>query len=332
MDIMKEIFQKAKNYPKSVAFPEATEEKILLAAQESYQREMCKPVLVGEITVIKNAAKEYGVSLDGLTIIDITDEELLASHIEKYVAINPLMSAKGMRRKTKQSLYYALMLEALGQVDAVFAGLVHTTAEVIIAAQTIIGLKEGIEVVSSIGIMDIPGYEGSEGNLLAFGDSAVCAAPAPSELAGIAISACDTVRGLLGWEPRAALLSFSTTGSTEHDNVDKVREAVKIANEQRPDLKIDGEFQLDTAIIPKVATKKVNRESAVAGKANIIIFPDLNAGNIGVKLVQIFGKADAYGPLLQGFAKIVSDCSRSAPVSELVGNIAMTVVRAQREN
>ena len=188
---------------------------------------------------------------------------------------------------------------------------------------------EGISTISSVGIFNIPGYEGSEGALLGFGDSAVCTNPDAEQLASIAISACDTVRSLVGWEPRCALLSYSTCGSGEGPLVDKVVEAVKMANQLRPDLAIDGEFQLDSAINPKVAAKKVKRESRVAGKANIIIWPDLNVGNVGVKLVQQFAHADAYGPMLQGFAKIVCDCSRGAPVSEIVGNVAMSCVRAQ---
>ena len=210
-----------------------------------------------------------------------------------------------------------------------FAGMSHTTGEVIWAGQSIIGLKEGVTTVSSIGVAQIPGWNGSEGDLLIIGDSAVCVNPDPADLASIAVSACDTARELLGWEPRCAMVSYSTDGSAESELVDKVRKAVEIAKEMRPTYAIDGEFQLDAAIVPAVGAKKVKRESAVAGKANIVIWPDLNVGNIGVKLLQIFGKADAYGPVLQGFKKIVCDCSRSAPVSEIVGNVAISVVRAQ---
>jgi phosphate acetyltransferase len=329
MDIMKEIFQRARENPTSIAFPEATEEKILLAVKESVQKGICKPVLVGEKTAIENAARNYGVSLEDIKIIDSTDEEKLKELVEKYITVNPIMSTKSMMRKAKDPLYVALMMEAVGQVDSTFAGIAHTTGDVIVAAQLVIGLKEGVETASSLGIMDIKGYEGCEGSLIAFADSAVCVAPTEGELASIAISSCDTISSLMGWEPRAAMLSFSTTGSSEHESIDKVREAVRLANERRPDLKIDGEFQLDAALLPAVAVKKVKRESAVAGKANIIIYPELNAGNIGVKLVQVFAKSDAYGPMLQGFAKVISDCSRSASVSELVGNIAITAVRAQ---
>lgn len=192
----------------------------------------------------------------------------------------------------------------------------------------IIGMKPGISTISSIGLADIPGYEGSEGSLLAVGDSAVCTNPNAEQLASIAISACDTVQELLGWESRCAMVCYSTLGSGQGELIDKVTDALKIANELRPDLAIDGEFQLDAAIVPAVAEKKVKRESKVAGKANVLIWPDLNVGNTAVKLIQQFGHANAYGPMLQGFNSIVCDCSRGAPVSEIKGNVVISAVRA----
>lgn len=332
MSIMQAIYQKAKAAPQRVAFPEATEQKILQAARQCADEGLCIPCLVGEPAAIEKAAAECGVSLEGITVIAATNEAWLDRLIEQYVQRKPLNSAKTMKRRSKDPLYIALMLQEVGQIDCTFAGISHTTGEVIMAGEFVVGLQDGVSTVSSVGIFDIPGYEGSEGALLAFGDSAVCTDPTAEDLAGIAVAACDTVSHLLDWEPRCALLSFSTDGSTEHPAVDKVRSAVRIARQRRPDLKIDGEFQLDTSISPSVAAKKIKRDSAVAGKANIIIWPDLNAGNIGVKLVQQFARADAYGPMLQGFSKIVCDCSRGAPVSELVGNIAMSAVRAQGGN
>lgn len=321
--------QAAEN-PQKIAFPEAEEEKILLAARQSADTGAVLPVLVGDGEAIRAAAQGFGVDISGMTILENTPQALESVGAD-YNAYNPLFSPKAVCRRGKDPMVYAFILQALGQVDGVFAGLVHTTGEVILAAQTYVGLKDGVSTASSIGILDVPGYEGSEGsNLLVFGDSAVCVAPNEEELADIAISACETVQELLGWEPRCALLSFSTDGSAEHPSAQKVRDAVGIARQKRPDLAIDGEFQLDAAICPAVAAKKVGRDSAVAGKANIVIYPDLSAGNIGVKLMQQFAHADAYGPLLQGFRKPVSDCSRSAPVSELVGNIIMLAVRAGR--
>jgi phosphate acetyltransferase len=233
-----------------------------------------------------------------------------------------------MARRLKDPLNYAMTMQKVGRADVTFAGIDNTTGDVLIAGQTFVGVKPGLTTVSSIGLCDIPGYEGSEGSLLAIGDSAVCTNPNPEQLADIAIAACDTVKELLDWEPRCALVCYSTLGSGSGELIDKVKEALKIANEMRPDLDIDGEFQLDAAIVPAVAEKKVKRESKVAGKANVVIWPDLNVGNTAVKLIQQFGHADAYGPMLQGFNSIVCDCSRGAPVSEIKGNVVISAVRA----
>jgi phosphate acetyltransferase len=329
MNMMDTIYEKAAANRQRVAFPEAEEEKILLAAREAEDKQLCRAVLVGSKAEIEAAAAQYGVAISGMELFDASDAEALEKLCEEYAATNPMFSVKSLLRKCRDPLYTALILEALGRVDATFAGLAHTTGDVILAGQMIVGLQEGVTTVSSIGIANIPGWAGAEGQLLAFGDSAVCVDPNEEDLAGIAIAACDTVKRLLGWEPRCALLSYSTTGSAESPFVDKVRNAVSIANVKRPDLKIDGEFQLDAALKPEVAAKKLTRPSEVAGKANIIIWPDIDVGNIGVKLMQTLGGADAYGPILQGFRKIVCDCSRGAPVSELVGNIAISCVNAQ---
>lgn len=329
MGMMDEILRKAKANPQVVAFPEINEEKILKAAQECAAQGICKPMLVGKGEEIKAAVAQYGIDMTGISVFDTTDEAACEEVFNAYGAVNTEMSAKAIRRKAKDDMYVALMMLAIGKVDVMFAGMSHTTGEVIWGGQTIVGLKEGVTTVSSIGVSQIPGWNGSEGDLLIIGDSAVCVNPDPADLASIAVSACDTARDLLGWEPRCAMVSYSTDGSAESELVDKVRKGVEIARQMRPTYAIDGEFQLDAAIVPAVAAKKVKRESPVAGKANIIIWPDLNVGNIGVKLLQIFGHADAYGPVLQGFKKIVCDCSRSAPVSEIVGNVAIAGVRAQ---
>ena len=329
MDLMTQIFENAKAASQVVAFPEADDPKMLQAVDEAVKNGYCKALLVGDPEAINAAAEEAGVDISGMEIFDNNDVEKKTEVFEKYVAeYSDMLSVKALNRKSKDPMYTAMALECIGRASVTFAGLTHTTGDVILAATTVIGLKDGIDTPSSTGLFIIPGFEGSEGQYLLFGDSAVCTKPDPAERASIAISSCETVRDLFGWEPRCAMLSFSTDGSMEHEMVDDVRESVRIANERRPDLAIDGEFQLDAAIDPKVAAKKVKRESKVAGKANIIIWPDINVGNIGVKLVQFFAHADAPGPFVQGFKKIASDCSRSAPVSELVGNIAMCCVRA----
>lgn len=332
MNILDQIYKKAKEDVRKVAFPEALNEKMLQSAYETGKEGYIIPVLVGDAEEIKNAIAQKGYEEDVFEIVDINDEDYKSKLIEKYVALpNTLLKEKALNRRMKDPLYYAMVMQAVDDVDVTFAGIDNTTGDVLLAGQMIIGLKDGINTISSIGICDIPEFQGSQENLLAIGDSAVCTNPNSEQLASIAISACDTVSELLDWEPRCALVSYSTLGSGQGELVDKVVEAVKIANEQRPDLAIDGEFQFDAAVSEEVASKKVNRESKVAGKANVVIWPDLNVGNVGVKLIQQFGHADAYGPRLQGFNKVVCDCSRGAPISEIKGNIVISAVRAANQ-
>ena len=329
MSILDQLYEKAKQNPQKVAFPEAANEKMMQAAYECGRDGYIIPVLVGHASELKELIAERGYEEAVFTIIDIEEETYKNELIEKYVALpDTRLKAKALGRRMQDPLYYAMVMQAVGEAGVTFAGIDNTTGDVLLAGQMIIGLKPGITTISSIGLCDIPGYEGSEGSLLAVGDSAVCTNPNAEQLAGIAVSACDTVKELLDWEPRCAMVSYSTLGSGQGELIDKVTEAVKIANEMRPDLAIDGEFQLDAAISPAVAEKKVKRESKVAGKANVIIWPDLNVGNVGVKLIQQFGHANAYGPMLQGFNKVVCDCSRGAPVSEIKGNVIISAVRA----
>ncbi len=330
MDLIENVKAKAKANPMKVAFAEANDVKMVKAIDEVVKGGYCKCVIVGYNEEVKKLCEENNIDDSLWNYIDIKDEEYQEKVLQKYLQLpNLVYGEKSLRRRMNDPLYYALMLEAIDEVDVTFAGINSTTGDIIYGAQTIIGLESNLEVASSVGIAKLPNYTFADGgNLIAVGDCAVCPNPTASELASIAINTCDTIKSVTGWIPKCALLSYSTVGSADGDLVEKVRSAVKIANERRPDLDIDGEFQLDSAIVPEVALKKVKRESKVAGHANILIFPDLNAGNIGVKLIQQFGGADAYGPLLQGFKKICSDCSRSAPVSELVGNILFSIVRA----
>ncbi len=329
-NLMNEIFAKAKANPKRVAFPEANNIKMLAAMQEVASKGYAETVVVGNIEEVKTLVKENNIDDSKFKYIDNLDEKYSNDVLQRYLKLpNIIFGEKSLLRRMKDPLNFALMMEAVGDVDVTFAGINSSTGEVIYAAQTLIGLEDNLDTISSIGIAEMPNYTFSYGsNIIAVGDCAVCTNPSASELASIAIAACDTMKAVTGYEPRCAMLSYSTCGSGSGELVDKVTSAIKIAKEKRPDLKIDGEFQLDSAIVPEVATKKVKRESEVAGKANILIFPDLNAGNIGVKLIQRFGGANAYGPLLQGFKKICCDCSRGAPISEMVGNIAISVVRA----
>ena len=330
MNLMDSVKAKAKSNPMRVAFPEANDLKMLQAISISSTEGYCTVYIIGHIDEAKKICEENNIDYSKWMFVDITDETYTEKILKKYLTLpNIIFGEKSLRRRMNDPLYYALVMEAVDEIDVTFGGISSTSGDFILAAQTIIGLEDNLDTISSVGIAELPDYTFANGeHLIAVGDCAVCTNPSASELASIAIATCDTIKAVTGWIPRCALLSYSTLGSGQGELVDKVVTAVKIANEKRPDLKIDGEFQLDSAIVPEVAKKKVKRESEVAGQANILIFPDLNAGNIGVKLIQQFGHSNAYGPLLQGFRKICSDCSRGAPVEELVGNIVFSVVRA----
>ncbi|NLK89413.1 MAG: phosphate acetyltransferase, partial [Clostridiaceae bacterium] len=320
--------ERARRTKRRMALPE-TDDRILQAARKAKDLGIIEPVLLGDPEELRERAAGLDINFDDIEIINYPDEALFQQVAEEYAAVKDDFSVKGIIRKMKDRVSAAMILLVAGRVDCVMAGISHSTAEVVLAGQMFVGTQPGINTISSMGVMDIPGWQGSEGQLLAFSDSAVNADPDASELADIAITTADTMHRLFDWEPRVALLSFSTKGSTEHPQVDKVRSALEIARKRRPELKIDGEFQLDAAILPEIAARKVKEPSDVAGKANIIIYPNLTAGNIGVKLVQIFGNANAYGPMLQGFAKSIGDFSRSAPIDEMVGNMAMVALNVE---
>jgi len=330
-DFIFKMTEKAKLTPQNIAFPEAMNPDILKTAARVVETGIGYPLLIGNREEIETIAREHSVNTDGFRYYDNESEETRTEIAKRYIQVYEDFSEKAVIRKSKDAVRCAMFLLKLHEVDCVAAGKEYSTGDVIFEAMSIVGLAEGVENVSSLGIADIPGFDGPNGSMLGLADCAITAQPDAKDLAGIAISSADTAKSILGWEPRVALLSFSTCGSSEHESIDVIREAVKLVREYRPDIKVDGEFQLDSAIIPKVAEKKVNWESEVAGKANILIFPNLHAGNIGVKMIQIFGNANAYGPVLQGFAQPVCDFSRSAPVEEMLGNVAMLVIRAAEQ-
>lgn len=323
-----DLTARAKAAHRHIVFPEGDCPDILRCAENLLRDGIADVTIIGSEQAVSELAAAEGIDLTGATYFDSADEDARASLVGPVLAATDQFSEKAVMRKAKKAENAAMFLLLTGQADCCAAGRVLTTADVIIAAQSIVGFAPGTSAVSSLGIADIPGYEGPEGSMLAIGDCAINVLPDSETLADIAIASADTVSSLLGWEPRVAMLSFSTDGSSEDDSIDVIRRGIEIARERRPDLKIDGEFQLDAAINPKVAARKVRRESEVAGNANVLIFPNLHAANIGVKLIQTFGHADAYGPVIQGFAKPVCDFSRSAPVSEMMGNILMLLVRA----
>lgn len=306
MDLMQTLRGRAAARPMRVAFPEGDNDTMMRAVRQLADEGLAQCVLVGDAGELARLAGERGISLDGIEVVDVTDEAANAACCERYLAHPDCRyKSKGAAKRMTRPLERALIMQVLGDVDVMFAGIANATGDIILAGQTIVGLAEGVDTISSCGIAQVPGWNGGEDGLIGFGDSAVCVDPTPEELASIACASCDTVAALTGWDVRCALLSHSTDGSMDNALVDKVRAARDIANERRPDLKIDGEFQFDAAVRPDVAVKKVRRESAVAGRANLLIWPDINVGNIGVKIIQNLTGADAYGPMLQGFKKIV---------------------------
>jgi phosphate acetyltransferase len=328
-EFINRLVERVKAAPKSIIFAEPDMAKVLQAAQIAYDLGAIRPIFVGKEEDAWALASENGVDTGKFDWIDHTDEITVQKLSEDYLAVSDMLSEKVLNKKIKEPLNFAAAAVKAGWTDCLAAGNRYSTGEVVLAGYTFIGLAPGIGTVSSLGIVESPYFnEGSQGNMVVFADAAVNQNPTAEMLADIAITTADTVARLTGWEPRVGLLSFSTDGSSEGGDVDRVREARDIAQERRPDLAIDGEFQIDSALLAGVAEKKMKRESTVAGKANIVIFPNLAAGNIAVKVAQIFGKCLAPGPLMQGFEKPVTDFSRSAPAEEIAGNLVMLACSA----
>lgn len=323
------LLKRAQANKQRIAFPETDALPILLTAARLVELSAAVPVLIGAESDIRAFASAQAVCLDGMEFIDNNDEALKEQIADEYMRCEDIsLTRKGLLRKMKKREALAAALVKVGRCDCFVSGYQCTTAETIFAAQNIIGMAPGIRTVSSLCVLEADKFQGSEGGLLCLTDCVVSTEPDADALADIAISACDTMKKMMGWEPRAAMLSYSTQGSGDTDSVLKVARAVALANEKRPELLIDGEFQLDAAIIPQVAAKKVKKESAVAGRANIIVFPDLNAGNIGVKMINIFAGNPVHGALLAGLSRPCVDLSRSAPLEQIVGACIMLAVTA----
>ncbi|WP_075810147.1 phosphate acetyltransferase, partial [Clostridium perfringens] len=271
-----------------------------------------------------------GVNLEGVNIVDPETSDKLDSYINEFYE---LRKAKGMTvekagKIVRDPLYFGTMMVKMGDADGMVSGAVHTTGDLLRPGLQIIKTAPGVSVVSSFFIMMVPGSQYGEGGMLLFSDCAVNPNPNADQLAAIAIATADTAKNLCKMDPKVAMLSFSTMGSADHDLVTKVRVATEKAKELRPDLDIDGELQLDAAIVGKVASQKAPN-SKVAGNANVLVFPDLQAGNIGYKLVQRFANAEAIGPVCQGFAKPINDLSRGCSSDDIVNVVAITAVQAQ---
>lgn len=324
---MDSIYDKAKALYKHIVLPEGEEERIINAAKAITERKIAKITLIGRKDVILSKAG----SLDGIEIIDPHTSEKTAQYIDLLVE---LRKAKGMTREQAEklvmgdNLYYGCLMVKAGDADGMVGGSVRSTGDVLRPALQIIKTKPGVSTVSSCFIMSMPetapGYKYGENGVLVFGDCAVNILPTAAQLADIAIASAESAVSIAGIkEPKVALLSFSTKGSAKHENVDKVTEALSYVKEKAPDLCCDGELQADAALVASVGKLKAPG-SNVAGAANVLIFPDLQAGNIGYKLVQRFAGAEAIGPVCQGFAKPVNDLSRGCTSEDVVGVVAVT--------
>ncbi|MBN1535771.1 MAG: phosphate acetyltransferase [Anaerolineales bacterium] len=327
MGVMETFAQRAKQNPKTIIYPEGTNPTILKAVKTLSSEGLAKPVLLGKPEELINVAAELGIDLSDVPIVHPQTSPLMEQYVNLYCQEKDMPPGVG-QRIMRQPLCFAAMMVKTGKADCMVAGIDHPTEEVILASELIIGLCPGISVISSFFIMDIPNFTGGENGLLIFADPAVNPDPDAEQLADIALATAQSAEEILGWEPRVAMLSFSTKGSASHPLVDKVINATELARQKAPHLLIEGEMQADAAIVEAVAQKKMGSESKVGGKANILIFPDLNAANISCKLVQRLAKAHSYGPFLQGFNLPVSDLSRGATVDDIVGASIILSARA----
>lgn len=327
MDILTQFKERARQRNLSVVLPEGKDARIVAAARVLKDEGIACPIVLGKEDQIAQAAEEAGVEISDITTVNPRTSDRLDDYAAKYLEGRDDLEPGVARRMVMKPLFFGGIMVAAGDAHAMVAGAVNATATVIQAGVLAIGFTPGITTPSSFFLMVVPDFQGRGDTSFIFADCAVNIDPSAEELAEIAIASALSGQKLLGEEARVALLSFSTCGSASHDRVDKVTRALEIARERRPDVAIDGEFQADAAIIPRVAATKVKRESAVAGVANVLIFPDLDAGNIAYKLTQYMAGATAIGPFLQGFASPISDLSRGASVDDIVSTAAVTLAQ-----
>ena len=330
MSVIERIKNKARANVKRIVLPEGNEVRTIEAASILKREKIAEPILLGDPEEIRREAAGIGADIDGICIEDPRD----SGRSEKYTKLlYDIRRSKGLTEAEAASLvstvmYYGIMMVKTGDADGLVSGAVHSTGDMLRPALQILKTAPGSRIVSSSFLMDCPNKSLGEDGLLLYADCVVNPCPTAEELAEIAVASADTARRLCGVpEPRVAMLSFSTKGSASHELVAKVQEATRIARELAPDLLLDGELQFDAAIVPEVALSKA-KGSPVAGRANVLIFPDLQAGNIGYKITQRIGGAECFA-VLQGLARPCNDLSRGCSVNDIVNTAAMTAVQAQ---
>ena len=330
-DFISRVFDRASKDIKTIVLPESNDNRVIRAATWALRDNIANIIMIGDEKKVSERAKKMRVDISDIVFVDPADHPKFNEYKDLLVE---LRSHKGMTPEKAEEilsndyLTYGIMMVKAGDADGMVAGACHATADTLRPALQILRTAPGVEMVSGFFIMCVPDCDMGEKGTFVFGDCGLNQDPNSNELAIIAKTSADSFKSLVGAQPKVAMLSHSTKGSAKHVLVDKVTEAVNIAHDKYPGLILDGELQLDAAIVPEVAESKAP-DSFVAGNANVLIFPNLDAGNIGYKLVQRLGKADAYGPLLQGLSKPVNDLSRGCNVSDVEGVIAITAVQAQ---
>ena len=331
MSFIEDVKKKAKANLKTIVLPEAEDKRTLEAAQQIKKEGFAKLILLGNKETVEKDARNYGLDLSGIEVVDPKTSPALNDYV---TCLAELRKSKGMTEEearkllTESNTYFAVMMVKKEDADGLVSGACHSTADTLRPSLQILKTKPGTKLVSAFFVMVVPDCSYGENGTFVFSDCGLNQNPTAEELAAIAESSAESFRFLVGKEPKVAMLSYSTMGSAKHDDVTKVQEATRIAKENNPDLLLDGELQLDAALVESVASLKAPN-SKVAGHANTLIFPNLDAGNIGYKLVQRLAKAEAYGPMTQGIARPVNDLSRGCSAEDIVGVVAITAVQCQ---
>lgn len=330
MELMKQIWAKAKLDKKKIVLAEGEEERNIKASEKIVKNGLANVIIIGNKDIIREKAEKLGVDLTGVELEDPNTSECLKTYSNEFYELRKKkgMTPEKANKIVRDPLYFATMMVKVGAADGLVSGSIHTTGDLLRPGLQIVKTAPGTSVVSSIFMMEIPNCDYGDNGMLLFADCAVNPNPSMEQLAAIAVSTAKTAKELCGMDPKIAMLSFSTKGSAQHETVDKVRNATELAKKMAPELKIDGELQLDASIVDEVANLKAPG-SPVAGKANVLVFPELQSGNIGYKLVQRFAKAEAIGPICQGFARPINDLSRGCSSDDIVNVVAVTAVQAQ---